>query len=145
MNSLLQRIAEAAPANSDILGRFTPSCPVVQLRDEARKLLLDRQIMEYRIVPTARVGTYAFNRFTEASIPSHAIELIDGICDEGCSEEAMDERHALKKPAKGTQSHETYAYENEKLIQDAGGTLPHKTSSFQHVNYSPSENLITPS
>ena len=59
-----------------------------------------------------------------ARIPSHVVELIDGICSEGYTEEAMDERYALKMPAKGTQAHETYAYEKEKLIQDAGRILP---------------------
>ena len=121
MNSLGQRITDATPASSDIMRRFSSASPVVQTRDEARKLLLEHQIMEYRIVPAARVGTYPINRFKEAITPSHAIELIDGICSEGYSEEAMDERYALKILAKGTQAHETYAYENEKFMQDAGG------------------------
>ena len=122
--TLAQRICNASPALEDIMRRFTPDAPIVQLRDEARKLLLEHKIMEYRRCSTASVGVYPFNRFNEAIIPSHVIELIDGIVGEGYSEEAMDVRYALAMPPPGTSKNALYAAENEKLIVDAGGVLP---------------------
>ena len=122
---VMQKIAKIKPALQDILRRACdPEAPVLQLRDEAKKLLKSVDLITPTRMKSSRVGVHRMNRYGDGIIPARVHALLTGIFDVGFSETSMDEPWAMEMPPPEHPRHDELRLFNVNMCIESGGRLP---------------------
>ena len=124
-----KRLAQAMAIKAEmdnIKGRFVgvAAPPRIKLRDELKKLLVDKNIPSQRRVKATRMAVNMKNRFGQGVVPTRPHKLLDDISGEGFSLAELDDGWAVEAPPKGTLLYEALHKWNQQICSMSSGILP---------------------